>query len=115
MCKVMAGQNRDWMYVSRLDPSFLHNVLSKFIPAAQRHRMTLDRSVMNCPCNKCQNKKCLPDDDVLSHLIQYGFIKDPKYTVWKYHGEQQGARATAATVVSLGPADAHRRRWPWTF
>jgi hypothetical protein len=79
----------DWMYkASRLDLSFLENVRKKFLPFAQKHRLSLGQDHMICPCNDCKNWLAQEDNVVQSHLLWYGFIKDPKYTVWKYHGEK---------------------------
>jgi len=47
----------DWMYkASRLDLSFLENVRKKFLPFAQKHRLSLGRDRMICPCNDCKNR-----------------------------------------------------------
>jgi hypothetical protein len=35
-----------------------------------------------------------------SHLIRYGFIKDPKYTMWKYHDEKDPSVAGASGGTS---------------
>jgi hypothetical protein len=86
----------DWMYKkSRLDMSFLENVRKKFLPVAQKHRLSLGRDHMICPCNDCKNRLAQKDNVVLSHLIQYSFNKDPKYIVWKYHGEKDLSVADA--------------------
>jgi hypothetical protein len=72
----------DWMYkASRLDLSFLENVRKKFLPFAQKHHLSLGRDRMICPCNDCKNWLAQADNMVQSHLLRYGFIKDPKYTV----------------------------------
>ena len=80
--------DRDWMYkTSRLEPSFLENVRKKFLPFAQKHRLSLGRDRMICLCYDCKNRFAQEDNVVLAHLVRYGFIKDPKYTLWKYHSK----------------------------
>jgi len=57
----------------------------KFVATAKKHRLSLDRPRIICPCNSCKNKLAQKDNVVQSHLVRYGFAKD--YTVWKFHGE----------------------------
>jgi len=82
------GQGRLDVQASRLDLSFLVNVRKKFLPFAQKHRLSLGRDRMICPCNDYKNRLAQEDNVVQSHLLRYGFIKDPKYTLWKDHGEK---------------------------
>jgi hypothetical protein len=79
----------DWMYkTSRLDLSFLENVRKKFLPVAQKHRLSLGRDHMICPCDDYKNRLAQEDNMVQSHLLWNSFIKELKYTVWKYHDEK---------------------------
>jgi hypothetical protein len=44
---------------------------------------------------------------VQSHLLRYGFIKDPKYLVWKYHDEKEpsvtdSSRENSSTTANDG-------------
>jgi hypothetical protein len=72
----------EWVYKkSRMNLSFLENMRKKFMPVAQKHRLSLDRDLMICPCNDCKNRLAQEDNVVQSHLLRYGFIKDPKYSV----------------------------------
>ena len=95
--------DREWMYrTSRLDPAYLVQV-KKFVPAAEKHRLSLKRSCIICPCNHSQNKLAKEDDVVQSHLVRFGFVKD--YTVWKLHSEADasasasGGNSSTSTVV----------------
>jgi hypothetical protein len=98
MCKV-AVMDREWMYKTlRLDPSFLDHVRKKFLAAAKKHRVSLGRERMICPCNSCKNLLAQEDNVVQSHLIRYGFVKD--YTVWKYHGDADPSDASASIANS---------------
>jgi hypothetical protein len=96
----------DWMYKkSRLDLSFLENVREKFLPIAQKHRLSLGQDRMICPCNDCKNRLAQEDNVVLSHLIRFGFIKDLKYIVWKYHDKKDPSvvdapRGTSSSTTS---------------
>jgi hypothetical protein len=57
VCKVTVMDRDNWMYkASRLDLSFLENVRKKFLPFAQKHRLSLGRYRMICPCNDCKNR-----------------------------------------------------------
>jgi hypothetical protein len=94
--------DRKWMYKTpRLDNemSFVTNA-KKFIAAAKKHRLSLGREETYCPCYKCENKYLLEDSDVLSHLIQYGFVKD--YTVWTFHGEAHPIATDGASAIDDG-------------
>jgi hypothetical protein len=73
--------DREWMYkTSRLDPSFLDHVRKKFFPVAQKHRLSLGQERM-ISCNSCKNLLTQKDSVVQSHLIRFGFVKDPEYKV----------------------------------
>jgi hypothetical protein len=75
-----------WMYqMKRMEPQYLVHVW-KFVAAAKAHCERLDRATTICPCSHCKNMKAHKDNEVQSHLIRYGFIKD--YTVWTFHGEK---------------------------
>ena len=73
----------EWMYKKSrtMDLSFLENVRKKFMPVAQKHRLSLNQGRMICPCNDCKHRYAHEDNVVQSHLVRYGFIKDPKYIV----------------------------------
>jgi hypothetical protein len=86
---------------SRLDLSFLENVRKKFLPIAQKHHLSLGRDCLICPCNDCKNRLAQEDNVVLSNLIRYGFIKDPKYIVWKYHDKKDPSVTDAPRGTSL--------------
>jgi hypothetical protein len=99
----------NWMYkTSRLDLSFLKNVRKKFISFAQKHRQSLGRDRMICPCNDCKNRLAQEDNVVQSHLVRYGFIKDAKYIVWKYHGEKDPSVADAPAENSSSVNDGRQ-------
>jgi hypothetical protein len=77
--------DREWMYKTlRMDLAFMEHV-TKFIVVAKRHRLSLKKEVIICPCKSCKNLYAHKDDTVKSHLVRYSFVKD--YTVWKFHGE----------------------------
>jgi hypothetical protein len=91
-----------------MDLAFLGNVRKRFMPVAQKNRLSLDQDHMICPCNHCKNWLAQEDNVVQSHLLWYGFIKDPKYLVWKQHGEKEpivansslGNSSTTSTAVA---------------
>jgi hypothetical protein len=64
---------------------------------------------MICPCNDCKNRLAQEDNVVQSHLLRYGFIKDPKYIVWKYHSEKEPSVTDApggtSSTTSTGAAN----------
>jgi hypothetical protein len=90
-----------------MDLAFLENVRKRFMPVAHKHRLSLDRDRMICSCNHCKNRLAQEDNVVQSHLLWYGFIKDPKYLVWKHHDEKEpsvadsslGNSSTTSTAV----------------
>ena len=65
-CKVTMAKDRDWMYKSRIEPPFVQNVKKKFLLVAQKHRLSLGRKCMHCPCNQCKNR-FLEEDNVGFH------------------------------------------------
>jgi hypothetical protein len=90
-----------------MDLTFLENVRKKFMLIAQKHHLSLDQDRMICPCNHCKNRLAQEDNVVQSHLLRYGFIKDPKYLVWKYHDEKEpsvtdSSRGNSSTTVNDG-------------
>jgi hypothetical protein len=65
VCKVTVMDRDDWMYkTSSLDLSFLENVRKKFLPFAQKHRLSLGRDRMICSCNDCKNRLTQEDNMV---------------------------------------------------
>jgi hypothetical protein len=49
-------------------------------------RAFLLSKIVQCPCSRCQNSRCLEDKTtILIHLCKNGFV--PGYEVWKFHGE----------------------------
>jgi hypothetical protein len=48
-----------------------------------------DRHEAKCPCNRCQNRRMLPEYEMSGHIAKHGFI--PKYLVWQQNGEVQVA------------------------
>jgi hypothetical protein len=43
--------------------------------------------MVRCPCNGCQNMRCLEDKiEMAKDLCKYGFM--PSYEVWTFHGEK---------------------------
>jgi hypothetical protein len=84
-----------------MDLAFLGNVRKRFMPVAQKNRLSLDRNYMICPCNHCKNQLAEEDNVMQSHLLRYGFIKDPKFLVWKQHGEKEPSFADSSLGNSL--------------
>jgi hypothetical protein len=66
------------------------------MPVARKHHLSLDRDRMICLCNHCKNWLAQEDNVVQSHLLRYGFIKDPKYLVWKHHGGKEPSVADSS-------------------
>jgi hypothetical protein len=95
--------DKEWMYkTSRLDPSFLDHVRKKFLAAVKKHRLSLGRERMICPCNSCKNLLAQEHNVMQSHLIRYGFVKD--YTVWKYHDDADPSDAGASNSSTTSMA-----------
>ena len=62
----------EWMYkIPRVsnDLAFLGHV-RKFVAAAKKHRVSLGRERIICPCNSCKNNLLQEDNVVQSHLIR---------------------------------------------
>jgi hypothetical protein len=97
----------EWMYrMKRMEPQYLVHV-RKFIAVAKAHRQSLDRTTTICPCSHCKNMKAHADNDVQSHLIRFGFVKD--YTVCTFYvekvvdatvGDASGGNSTSSTTVN---------------
>ena len=84
----------EWMYrMSRLEPQYLVHV-RKFIAATKSHRESLNRTTTMCLCSHCKNMRAHADNEVQSHLIRFGFVKD--YTVWTFHSEKVDATGGAS-------------------
>jgi hypothetical protein len=100
--------DREWMYKTlRMDLAFMEHV-TKFIVVSKRHRLSLKKEVIICPCKSCKNLYAHRDDTVKSHLVWYRFVKD--YTIWKFHGEVEdlsvgasrgGGNSSIATTAAV--------------
>jgi hypothetical protein len=44
-----------------------------------------DRREAKCWCNRCQNRRMLPEYELCGHIAKHGFILN--YLVWDKHGE----------------------------
>jgi len=68
--------NSKWMYqMKRMEPHYLVHV-RKFIAAAKAHRESLNRTTTICTCSHSKNMRAQADNEVQSHLIRFGFVKD---------------------------------------
>jgi hypothetical protein len=72
---------------------------------------------MICPCNDCKNWLAQEDNVVQSHLLRYGFIKDLKYIVWKYHDKKDSSVAdapggTSSSTTSMAAVNIDRGEQP---
>jgi len=84
----------EWMYrMKRMEPQYLVHV-RKFVVAAKAHRESLNRMTTICSCSHCKNMRAHIDNEVQSHLIRFGFVKD--YTVWTFHSEKVDATGGAS-------------------
>jgi hypothetical protein len=48
---------------------------------------TGDYSEAKCPCNRCRNRRMLPEYEMSGHITKHRFI--PNYLVWHQHEEVQ--------------------------
>jgi hypothetical protein len=76
-----------------------------------RPQFFLDRAfsrskIVWCPCNRCQNSRCLEDKRTIAiHLYKNGFV--PDYEVWTFHGES-GTRVIAENEHDCDMGDVDR-------
>ena len=79
-----------WIYeLERLDPLYLPEVL-RFIDNAKNHTWITKNKYIHCTCMNCRNVVVFDDtQQILSHLICQGFIKD--YLIWTKHEEGSSA------------------------
>jgi hypothetical protein len=62
--------------------------------------------IVQCPCSRCQNLKCLEDKRTIAiHLCKNGFV--PGYEVWIFHGES-GTRVIAEDEHDCDVRDVDR-------
>ena len=65
-----------WMYrMKRMESQYLVHV-RKFVAAAKAHRESLNQTTTICPCSHYMNMRAHVDNELQSHLIRSGFIKD---------------------------------------
>jgi len=101
---------RSWMYnISRHSESFRRE-LDKFLKVAQNHAMDEKTKDVRCPCKNCRNH-CVFDDlvTIRSHVLVHGFVKDPEYTIWTYHGEKENPDFVAEMQDVWGDREAVNR------
>ncbi|XP_060179381.1 uncharacterized protein LOC132609421 isoform X2 [Lycium barbarum] len=76
--------DKSWINIlNRLDPLY-ENGAKEFL-----HFASLDRpnsSEILCPCRKCRNRKFVPKDLIVEHIVVDGFLTN--YTSWIFHGEK---------------------------
>ncbi|XP_059311029.1 uncharacterized protein LOC132062483 isoform X2 [Lycium ferocissimum] len=76
--------DKSWINIlNRLDPLY-ENGAKEFL-----HFASLDRpnsSEILCPCRKCRNRKFVPKDLIVEHIVVDGFLTS--YTSWIFHGEK---------------------------
>jgi hypothetical protein len=66
----------EWMYqIKRMELWYLVHV-RKFVAVAKAHHLSLGRTTTIYPCSKCTKMKAHADNEVKSHLIRFGFVKD---------------------------------------
>jgi hypothetical protein len=51
-----------------------------------------DHREVNCLCNRCRNRRILPEYEMPGHIAKHRFMQN--YLVWHQHGEVQAAAPT---------------------
>ncbi|XP_027931214.1 uncharacterized protein LOC114187227 isoform X2 [Vigna unguiculata] len=93
--------DHSWMY-NMLDPSrilrqeFINGV-AEFVSKAMEQTSFIGRGI-RCPCVNCKCEKIHKPQDVMAHLLKFGFI--PNYNIWVNHGEE------GTNVQNLGYASS---------
>lgn len=87
--------DKSWINAPRVSDAYKNGCMS-FIQFA-RH-MEAQETIL-CPCLKCCNDKRFSTENVLHHILFYGFC--PGYTTWTLHGEPLSSEYDTSYIENL--------------
>ena len=68
-----------------------HRISSVYVEGVREFikyaRRSLKSNELPCPCNRCDNGRCLNFEEIEYHLIKWGIVEH--YKVWIFHGERE--------------------------